>query len=276
LTKIFFLLFIFVWFFRLEAISQSKEYIVIDKAASKPIPFVSIGFKKGKTLISDSIGRFSVFNYEMNDSIVLSHVGYKSRTVVLKDLIDKHIELDLDQVALPEVIITAYFHKERFGERIKNRANYFHVSGTLSEAGQTFENIRNKTRLQQILISTRGVPCIFLVNFYDVDSITKMPTTQINSTPIIVKAGKKSIVKIDAEKMQLVLPKYFFTSIVWLTYDGKPKFSDFNMQPPSIGFTRYEKETPANQGVFYHDLYNNIWKPYIRNIRLNIEFEVLY
>jgi hypothetical protein len=82
--------------------------IVTDAVSKKPLPFVSVFFKDGRGKSTDSAGRFSLEAYESFSQIVVSFVGYKTRTIDIMAGTKQDLEIEMQPVGtkLTDVIIT--------------------------------------------------------------------------------------------------------------------------------------------------------------------------
>lgn len=94
--------------------------IVVDAVTKAPLPYVSVVFKDGGGKATDSTGHFSLVAYESFSAIVISHVGYKTKTVSImagtqQDLV---IELQPGGTKLADVIVS-----DRNQPRYRNKNN---------------------------------------------------------------------------------------------------------------------------------------------------------
>ena len=83
---------------------------VREKNTNNPLPYATIGiYRKGIGTVSNNDGRFSlkVPGSALDDTIKISYLGFRERTLLVNQLVDNYfvIELERDYVPIPEVII---------------------------------------------------------------------------------------------------------------------------------------------------------------------------
>jgi hypothetical protein len=73
--------------------------IVMDAGTKDPIPFASVYFKEGKGVTADSTGHFEMRTNRIVNQLVVSYIGYKTRSISIKNGIEQtvNIELWIDQ-----------------------------------------------------------------------------------------------------------------------------------------------------------------------------------
>src|SRR6476661_7547780 len=82
--------------------------IVMDAGTKDPIPFASVYFKEGKGVTADSTGHFEMRTNRIVNQLVVSYIGYKTRTISIKRGIEQivNVELWLDNTKdLSKVVI---------------------------------------------------------------------------------------------------------------------------------------------------------------------------
>ena len=91
-----FLLFIFNTAF---AQTYTVSGIVIDADTKDPIPYASVFFKGGKGVTADSTGHFEISTSRILNQLVISYIGYKSKTVSIRVGVDQtiNVELEIDE-----------------------------------------------------------------------------------------------------------------------------------------------------------------------------------
>jgi len=95
--------------FSLFSINAQKITIkILDSLSNKPIPFASIIFSNNEGLISNEKGEFLLFDehFRVNDSIIISYIGYEARKLNLDETINRVIRLKQKSIMLNEVIMT--------------------------------------------------------------------------------------------------------------------------------------------------------------------------
>ena len=78
---------------------------VVDSKTQEGIPYVAIAFDEKNGLYTNDVGEFEL-DQIVGDSIHLSSIGYKSKTVVLNSIKNKIIYLTPDEYQLAEIIIS--------------------------------------------------------------------------------------------------------------------------------------------------------------------------
>ncbi|MGZ3838132.1 MAG: DUF5686 family protein [Flavisolibacter sp.] len=104
------------------AYAQTTEVsgIVLDAGTQDPIAFASVYFKGGKGTTADSTGQFDISTTRIVNQIVVSYIGYKTKTVAIKNGVSQTltIELELDKSKdLSKVVIKS---KKRINYHNKN------------------------------------------------------------------------------------------------------------------------------------------------------------
>ncbi|MBS1562811.1 MAG: carboxypeptidase-like regulatory domain-containing protein [Bacteroidetes bacterium] len=92
------------------ALSQAQttevKGIVRDAATQQPLAFVSVVFKGAKGVVSDENGAYSLSTGNMKFVIVeYSYGGYKKVTKTIKPGVEQEINIDLEPVAMKEVVV---------------------------------------------------------------------------------------------------------------------------------------------------------------------------
>ena len=82
-----------------QAQTTTVSGIVIDAETEDPIPFASIFFKGGKGVTADSTGHYEISTSRILNQLVVSYIGYKTKTVSVKVGTSQtiNVELTLDK-----------------------------------------------------------------------------------------------------------------------------------------------------------------------------------
>ena len=137
-----------------NSLKSQTRGVILDKETHKPIPYVCIYAKSGKTVLgamSNELGEFNV-NFP-TDSIFFSHVNYLKLGLLKKD-IPATIYLQANSVILPEIIVgnkqpkwISLVLKEVVKQRTKNysqlseQMKYSYETSTLSDSsGYAFKS----------------------------------------------------------------------------------------------------------------------------------------
>jgi len=88
--------------------AQSQQFQIVDSLSLEPIPFATVHFSNNKGLITDAIGFFELLpeQFEVNDSLFVSSLGYDGLAVGLKQLQDSILYVMPKAIALDNVILT--------------------------------------------------------------------------------------------------------------------------------------------------------------------------
>lgn len=83
---------------------------VVDESGTKALPYATIGiYEKGIGSISNYDGNFSlkVTQNSINDTLRISYLGFRDRTIPVSQAINNHLQIELtsEYVSIPEVII---------------------------------------------------------------------------------------------------------------------------------------------------------------------------
>ena len=85
--------------------TQTEIVTILDKETHKLIPFVTVSFGENDGIYSDIEGKFSL-ELIVNDTIILSSIGYKTQTVLKNSIQTNTIYLQPTNVLLEEVIVS--------------------------------------------------------------------------------------------------------------------------------------------------------------------------
>lgn len=207
---------------------------VIDAETSQPLAYASVGIiEKPLGTIADSSGifSFSVNNENIDDTLLISMVGYADIRIAVKDFTnsDKLIKLQKRIGQLSEVIIghlTEKFNSEIIGRQnvsklvqvsIHNKNTATETIG--SEMGMKYKTNRENARLKDFnfYISANNFNYIkFRINVYAVrndNPDTLLCNTQVFATLDDYKTGW---VKINLEDYNIQLNKEFIVTLQWI------------------------------------------------------------
>jgi hypothetical protein len=186
------------------------------------------------------------------------------------------ITIDLIEIEtfLKEVIVIGkkYDNISALNEFSNCANNFYGTNGSVTQLAQHFTAPTSNVILKEIKICRFSIPLIapdktvFRIRVYEMDTITKAPTTDLTDQIIEVKTKSKYI-QLNLEKYKIYIPnKDFFVAIEWLKIPfneerTKSKMSDGKTielltYRPSIGWT-----DNINSKVEAWTLdYKNIWR----------------
>jgi hypothetical protein len=78
---------------------------IVDKSTNENIPFVTIAFGNDDGVYTNENGQFNLELIKTN-SIIVSALGYKTRTIIINTIKNNTIFLEPDNVLLEEVLIS--------------------------------------------------------------------------------------------------------------------------------------------------------------------------
>jgi hypothetical protein len=118
------------------------------------------------------------------------------------------------------------------------------------QAAQKFNTNKAGILLQQVDLHRAIVPVnggevsigepastTFLLNIYDVDSITGAPSRSIIKEPLTIKNGSSSMIKIDLRKYKIIIPgKTFFVGVEWIFNDRNQRIMNNAFNAPSFHY----------------------------------------
>ena len=226
---------------------------------------------------ADEVGGFTLTsgNRKQNDTLLISCVGYETLKIPAANLSSNiSIALNERESKLTEVIITA---KNNWAfttlNEFSNCGNHFVGSnGYQTQLAQHFHTSTDNSYLTEIKICRMSFnnfdpeKTMFRIRIYDIDTITKAPSSDLCDEVIEVKS-KSKFINLNLEKYKINIPnKDFFVAIEWLkipynerktTMKIKGKEFESIMYRPSIGLTDAINE---KMEAWMLD-YRNVWKP---------------
>lgn len=193
---------------------------VISKSTQQAIPFATVGLvKQNNGTTTDEIGSFKIQCRSIEDSIIISAVGFKTARVAVSVVLSaSKIELEENLVLLEEVSIS-WRNKAKpttLNDFVHCPTNYYSVGlGTYRQVAQRFLAPRASMRLQSIRLCKMAGKATFRVRVYAMDSITGMPSTDLLSKELLINSSDKNVY-IDLQE-NIVLPdRDFFIAVEWL------------------------------------------------------------
>ncbi len=202
------------------------EGTVIDSETKNPIPYVNIGIvKKNIGTVSDLEGKFD-FKFPStleNDTIKLSSIGYKSKSMLAKDFLsnlktNSIIELLPDITKLNEVVVISKKLKEKnLGTRTKSRmfGNGFSNAPLGCEFGSKIKIKDSPTYIKKFHVninSNTSEKMKFRLNFYNIKN--GLPNEKIVAENIIFSIGvKQGKFTLNLEQYNIIVEEDFYCTI---------------------------------------------------------------
>ena len=191
--------------------------IVIDRITRSRIPYAAIGLiKENKGINANEAGYFTIdVHGNENDTLAVSSVGYNTLKIPVSSLHDNiSIELDEKPSILKEVIVqNAYKNSITLNKYSSCTLNHYTTNYKIA---QLFTAPTKNALLSEINICKSNRKATFRIQVYDMDTITKSPTTELTDTIIEVNSEKKRV-NINVEQYKIIIPnRNFFIAIEWL------------------------------------------------------------
>lgn len=233
---------------------------IINKSTKQIVPFASVGLMNENIGINaDENGSFQLVsnNIKNNDTLIISCIGFQTLKIPAENKsIETHtIELIELETVLNEVVVIGkkYVNISTLNKFSNCGNNFFGTTGNIIQLAQHFTSPSNNSILKEIKICRFSIPLfapdktIFRIRVYEMDTITKEPSTDLTNQIIEVKTRSKFI-QLNLEKYNIYIPnKDFFVAIEWLKIPYNEERTKFKMSNgktiemltyrPSIGWT---------------------------------------
>jgi hypothetical protein len=219
------------------AYSQNENITVkgkiIEQESNRPLSYVSIGIPdKPFGTLTDTLGNFifQLTHENLSDSLQISLVGYFSKKIAVKDLLEEKeitIRLSIKIIELAEVVVTnSNTHTEILGRQasgkfvqvsIHNKKSADQTIG--SEMGMRYKTGRTHAILKDFNfnISSNNFNYIkYRINVYSVKD--NMPDTLLYNKQIFMAVDnfKKGWISVDMEPYNIKVPQDFIVTIQWV------------------------------------------------------------
>jgi hypothetical protein len=171
---------------------------ILDKKTQQPIEYANIGlYEKGVGTVCNAQGKFELIvpNDLINNSLVVSHVGYENTTLPITEFnnhfSELRIELNPAIITLPEITIIAA-KETNLGHKPTNDKikGFFKAAGLGMEGGTLIKN-SGQAKLTQFNMNILKIPfdsLKFRLNIYNVKN--GKPSSKVNSEDIIFTISK--------------------------------------------------------------------------------------
>jgi hypothetical protein len=291
------LLFLFIPI--LTAAQTNYHGTITNKSTKQIIPFVSVGLMKENIgTNADESGSFQLVsnNIKKNDTLIISCIGFQTLKIPAdnKSIETYTIELIELETVLKEVVVTGkkYVNISTLNEFSNCGTNFFGTSGIVTQLAQHFTAPSNNSILKEIKICRFSIPLIapdktiFRIRVYEMDTITKAPTTDLTDQIIEVKTRSKYI-QLNLEKFNIYIPnKDFFVAIEWLKIPYNEERTKSKMSNgktielltyrPSIGWTDNINPTMEAWMLDYKNLWRKTSSGFTHKTSISIEATVKY
>ena len=213
---------------------------VLDSASNAPIEFANAGIvSKAFGTVTDEKGEFTlnVPDSLMKEKIRISILGYKSKDILLKNLVNTTI-IHLSEAAynLSEVSVKPKKtkHKVLGNETTTHAATCGFTSNKLGCEMGVKLNIKHKeTQLKKLSFNiVRNVydSLIFRLNIYKADKDGKPGENLLTKSLFVTPPSKTGLVEVDLSKLYLFVDDDVFVSLEWIKDFGDTKGLYFSCQ----------------------------------------------
>ncbi len=252
-----FLTYFFLIFFGTVNSQTIIKCKVLDSASKAPVMFANAGIvSKAFGTVTDEKGEFTlnVPDSLMNEKIRISILGYKSKDIYLKKLMNTPV-LYLSEAAynLSEVAVKPKKtkHKVLGNETTTKVSTCGFTSNTLGCEMGVKLNIKHKeTQLKKLSFNiVRNIydSLIFRVNIYKTTKDGKPGENILTKSLFVQPTSKTGLVEVDLSKLYLFVDEDVFVSIEWIKDLGDTKGLFFSCQ--LFGGTWYRQ---ASQDKWSH------------------------
>lgn len=197
----------------------------------QPIPYVNIGLKNTTIgTVTNEEGRFVIDGKSLieKNCLIISHIGYKTKSVVVAKQTEIKIVLQQIYYQLDEVTIVpsqnAFTKVKQIGPKILSKhivAGFFSTNlGT--ESGRFFKLVKGKKyKVVSIHLNIAELGFkkgTFRINFYNANDEQDVEKIRCNKKDIIFEVSRTGDIDIDLNNENLIFSNSFLTSIEWIGY----------------------------------------------------------
>ena len=252
---------------------------VTNYKSKSAISFATVGLMKeniGTNALEDGSFRLISVKEKQYDTLIFSCVGYKTFRLPVDNnkLTNIVVQLEEQETILKEIIVTnkSSWTFETINDFSKCGNSFITSSGYQTQLAQHFQVPKENALLTEIKICRLSTALldpektIFRIRIYDIDTLTKSPSSDICDQIIEVKT-KSKIINLNLEKYKIHIPsKEFFVAIEWLKIpynENKSKVKingkevEYMTYRPCIGWT---DNVNSKMEAWSLD-YKNVWRP---------------
>jgi len=252
---------------------------VVNSKNKMAIPFATVGLINeniGTTASEEGFFQFVTIQIRNVDTLIISCIGFKTLKLPydFTEKADITIEITEQVTVLNEVVVS---NKNNWISVILNDFSncgnsFITSSGFQTQLAQHFQVKEENSLLTDIKICRMSIALldpektIFRVRVYDIDTLTKSPSTDLCDQIIEIKTRSKFIT-LNLEKYKIHIPnKDFFVAIEWLKIPFNQSKSKMKVNGkevehmtfrPSIGWTDNDNSKMEAWSLDY----KNIWRP---------------
>lgn len=256
MNKLFLLLLVLVSTKNIYAQVDIESYTIKGNvfADNDLIMFTSIGIvNKNIGTLTDDSGNFSleIPSQFINDTLTVSHVGYHTKKIEIKHLINVEflrIKLEPNVFELDEVLIVAKRKGKtkfkEFGNKKKSDLFLWLREGDKGSEIVTLIKPKSEITLNTVslnILNTEGEAFSLLLNVYDLDPTTKLPNKQLLKKQKLIKSNQtKGWLKVDLKDEVIILNEPFYIGFQWTDVDKSIPLVGAKIKKSKRDFVRYK------------------------------------
>jgi pimeloyl-ACP methyl ester carboxylesterase len=223
------------------SIEKPKELtlsgIIQDSKTRTKLDYANIGILNkeiGTVSNKNGLFEFKLFESNKNDTLRISMIGYKPKTLLVNNLLNKkkkiYINLDEEISELDEVVITAKNWKRKvLGNKTKSTfiGHVFYYKQLGKEMGIRM-NIGRRPKIVEsfnfhISYNRFSAKAIFRLNIYKIEKGRPMENIMKNNILIHVDPKQTGIISTDLRDYDIVLSEDVITTLEWVDSEGEVK-----------------------------------------------------
>lgn len=198
----------------------SYEGTVVNKSSKISVPFATISlYKANKGTNTDEQGRFILISSKFeHDTLIVSSVGYETIKIPVEIFIQNmEIQLAENEFTLKDIIIIGNYDKSKWLNDYSNCGyDWFIGTGLIRMLAQHFRSPSQNSMLKEIELCKFNGNSIFRIRVFNMDSVSRKPSTEFVDTLIEIKTKSKHV-NINLEKYKIIIPdRDFFIAVEWL------------------------------------------------------------
>lgn len=264
------------FYFALCSFGSSQEIVItgnITDSLNVPIEYANIGvLNKPIGTVSNLEGKFDIFleNTNIDDTLRVSCLGYKSEDFHLKDLIRNPKSLDIKLQRhieqLNEVVLNSKKLKTYSEGKLKTNTSQQVIfampdqenQNLGSEVGRKFklgDETPSHLKEFKFFIKDNNFESVkFRINIYAIEN--DRPSKKINTENIFASAGKDFIdwVSVDLTPFNIVVNEDIIVSVEWIEHSQQGNILNLPIIIPSFGSTHYYKLGSQNRWEKYGNM----------------------
>uniref|UniRef100_UPI003564B050 carboxypeptidase-like regulatory domain-containing protein n=1 Tax=Seonamhaeicola sp. TaxID=1912245 RepID=UPI003564B050 len=197
---------------------------LLDSTTQKPIPYANISFGKQSGVITNSNGVFQIHfrnNLKKKDSLFISCMGYKSKSVAAQKFSDSILFLQPQSIELDEVLVSNKKYTpleiiEKVHENLSKNYNFNFIKSKLFFRESNFNNItKNSIRVKESSIPE--------FNQTFMDSIMKIMPKNASDHIEILGNFYSNLGNENSQKLDIIKASHLYDKNLEVSFDGLEK-----------------------------------------------------